>query len=147
MQCYIFSFKVLQLEIKIRLIRLQRFLFVLRTRGDEHEGTVLSCYKLTTLSTQQKRPLVSYNTVCRRQPRFVSAKAEQCFRKAKNDVASLLANDVVSCRHKHKKKDTTFIVSFFLCLYIKIAQLIACVVIILICILLFNHSQTETVPS
>ena len=31
-----------------------------------------------------------------------------------NDVASLLANDVVSCGHKHKKKDTIFIVSFFL---------------------------------
>ena len=31
-----------------------------------------------------------------------------------NDVASKLANDVVSYGHKHKKKDTIFIVSFFL---------------------------------
>ena len=31
-----------------------------------------------------------------------------------NDVASKLTNDVVSCGHKHKKKDTIFIVSFFL---------------------------------
>lgn len=48
-----------------------------------------------------------------RQHRFVSASGTMLTKRS-NDVASKLANDVVSCGHKHKKKDTTFIVSFFL---------------------------------
>ena len=49
-----------------------------------------------------------HNTVCRRQPRFVSAKAERCFRSAKNDVASKLANDVVSLRTQTQKERHDF---------------------------------------
>ena len=68
----------------------------------------------TSLGVSPHRLCVAQHCLRKAQHRFVSAKAERCFRSAKNDVASKLANDVVSCGHKHKKKDTIFIVSFFL---------------------------------
>ena len=55
-----------------------------------------------------------FNTVCRKATSFCGRFLTMFTAMPQNDVDRKRSNDVVPCGHKHKKKDTIFIVSFFL---------------------------------
>ena len=66
-------------------------------------------------TNQNKNRIIFFlkNTVCRKAISFCVRKRNDVILRI-NDVASKLANDVVSCGHKHKNKRTTKVVLLFL---------------------------------